>query len=84
LIAEKIEKDAMRSQRLAEEKKDLFDMRLSMRRDADKNKVKIMATLDKLKSKGEIKPSMLTKLGINPDRFASSISMVRSASGGGS
>lgn len=74
----------MRSQRLAEEKKDLFDMRLSMRRDADKNKVKIMATLDKLKSKGEIKPSMLTKLGINPDRFASSISMVRSASGGGS
>jgi hypothetical protein len=84
LIAEKIEKDAMRSQRLAEEKKDLFDMRLSMRRDADKNKVKIMATLDKLKSKGEIKPSMLTKLGINPDRFASSVSMVRSASGGGS
>ena len=74
----------MRSQRLAEEKKDLFDMRLSMRRDADKNKVKIMATLDKLKSKGEIKPSMLTKLGINPDRFASSVSMVRSASGGGS
>ena len=84
MIAEKIEKDAMRSQRLAEEKKDLFDMRLSMRRDADKNKVKIMATLDKLKSKGEIKPSMLTKLGINPDRFASSVSMVRSASGGGS
>jgi len=41
-----------------------------MRRDADKNKQKVMATLDALKAKGEIKPNMLTKLGINPDRFS--------------
>jgi hypothetical protein len=74
----------MMSQRLAEEKKELFDMRLIIRRDADKNKTKTMATLDKLKSKGEIKPSMLTKLGISPDRFASSISMARSGSTAGS
>lgn len=82
-IATKIEKDAARSVRLAEEKKELFDMRLSMRRDADKNKAKIMTTLESLKSKGEIKPSMLTKLGINPDRF-STVSMMRSGSAAGS
>jgi len=83
MIADKIAKDASRSERLGEEKKELFDRRLNMRREADKNKAKIMTTLESLKSKGEIKPSMLTKLGINPDRF-STVTMNRSGSARGS
>lgn len=83
MIASKIEKDAERSKRLAEEKKEIFDMRLSMRRDADRNKAKIMSTLESLKNKGEIKPSMLTKLGISPDRFSTAnMGMARSGSTG--
>ena len=62
------------------EKKELFDMRLNMRRDADKNKAKIMHTLEALKGKGEIKPSMLSKLGINADRFTSQRTMMTSGS----
>lgn len=45
-------------------------MRLNMRREADTNKAKVMATLEALKAKGEIKPSMLKRFGINPDRFS--------------
>jgi hypothetical protein len=45
-------------------------MRLSMRRDADRNKQEIMKTLDQLKAKGKINPRALARFGINTERFA--------------
>jgi hypothetical protein len=54
---------------LQSEKKEVYDLRINMRRDADKNKAEIIQTLDVMKTKGKIDTVKLSKFGINVDRF---------------
>lgn len=64
LILDKIEYDNSKTESLQAEKKKLFSSRAQIRRDADRQKQKIVETFEKMRKRGRLDRSVLLQFGV--------------------
>ena len=64
-IMEKIELDKRKGEQLAQEKRNMLETRFAVRRQAEKQKMELMKTVEQMKNKGKFDKDELQKLGIN-------------------
>ena len=65
IIMDKIEYDSAKADSLKLEKERLFSSRATIRREADRQKQKILDTFEKMRRKGRLDRSILTQFGVN-------------------
>lgn len=64
IIMDKIEYDSSKADSLRLEKERLFSSRATIRRDADRQKQKILESFEKMRRKGKLDPSILAQFGV--------------------
>lgn len=67
LIMKKIEYQSIRGDQKIKEKRDMHQMRIDLRKQAEKQKLEIIAQVEDMKKKGTLDKQALAKLGIGVD-----------------
>lgn len=68
MILDKIEYDNSKGQAIKQEKQELFSTRATIRREADRQKQKILETFEKMRRKGRLDRGILAQFGVSvPD-----------------
>ena len=62
---QKIELDKIKGEQLQAEKRNMLETRFAVRRQAEKQKMSLMKTVELMKNKGKFDKDELQKLGIN-------------------